>query len=384
MTLYILSYVNYSSMHKDLIREIRSYVINDEQLFFEQVCRQWKTNGIHSDEYMDILTSNRSMSQLIEIMENAEIGCKETVVNRLALQGDIKTLSCLNDQFDFVKKSECGINFAARGGSLETIRWFQGQGANTTDSTCNNAAMGGNIDIIYTLREEGIDSRKMAIWSIIGGKLDTLKILLSEGYPLSSNTIGHNVCLAAENNNIDIVKYLIEEKNQSCDISTYIQAASNGYVELMQYLLDDHHLPDYDDDIDIFCSAVRSKQYGIMDCLIEDGFPLNTSVTFLAAILNDLDMIKYLHLRNCPWDYSVYIGNLEIMQYAFDNSCQFDERSCHLVASSGNIPALELLHSFGCPFGESISRAYNSKQYETVLYLRSKGCPWPSNIHQLF
>jgi len=371
----------FTTMNLDTINEVRSFVPNDDQLFFEQVCKSWKSNNSHSTKSSNIITTYRSDSQILEIVPYLTIYGEEVIVKSLAFKGQLKTLMALDNTLHVTNRVVCIMDFAARGGHLDIIRWLQYKGIKIDSSTCDGAAWGGHIDIIDTLLKDGIDSRNMTLWCVIGGQLETLKTLRSYGYTIPHNRHGYTCELACEKGNVEMVKYLIEEEHQVCDIQSYIQAVTNGHVGVLKYLIENIHSPDLLNDLDIMGTAAHYRQLEILKYLIQDGFPCTEFVMHKASLGGDINIVKFLHESGCEWDSSVYTGNIEIMQYAYDEGCPFSTFSCDYAASYGDIKALGFLKDHGCPWTENtIREAYRSEEYKTVKYLRNNGCPWPAGL----
>jgi len=372
-------------MDFDTINEVRSFVPDYDQLFFEQVCRSWRCNNLHSHNIPTIVTPCRSESQILEIFPYLNDCIGEKVVKELAFHGKLSTLVALDNLYGVSTSVVCAMDYAARGGHLNIIRWLQSKGVNLGASACNGAAWGGHLDLIITFEKEGVEGRDVLFWCIIGGQLETLKKLQGRGYDMIQSMCDCACEMAAEKGYVDMLKYLIEELGYFCDTSSFIQAAIYGHMDTMKYLIENKHTPSLLDDLDIIGAAVQYGQFEATKYLLEDGFPVNEFVMHQASLGGNLNIVKYLHEYGCPWDSSVYSGNLEIMEYAYEEGCPFTEYVCDFVAQRGDMKALEFLREHGCPWwSNAVTEAYDANEFETVLYLREHGCPWPENIPLLF
>lgn len=381
----ILTGIIFTKMDFDTINEIRSFVHDDDQLFFEQVCRAWSFNGLHTKGISNVVTPTRSDSQLVEVVPYLTLKMEEKVITDLAFKGRLSSIVAINNCLEIATRVPRAIHFAARGGHLDIIRWFQSKGVKIDISACNGAAWGGHMDLIFTLEKEGIESRDLLLWCILGGELEAFKELRLYGYCIPTNRRDYVCEMASEKGYLVFLQYLVEEEEYECDVSSYIQAAINGHIDIIRYLVDNLHRPDLLDDLDILGAAVQYGQFEITQYLLEDGFPVNEYIMHQASMGGNLEIVKYLHEYGCPWDSSVYTGNIEIMKYAYQEGCPLNEYACDFVASRGDITALKFLREHDCPWWENtVMAAYDACEFLTVLYLRENGCPHPDGIPVVF
>jgi len=114
-------------------------------------------------------------------------------------------------------------------------------------------------------------------------------------------------------------------------------------------------------------------------------------ILFEAGMNDNLDIVKYLHSNDYPWDARAYYfaakgGSLEILKYLHENGCDkgslkintFDVESCTKVAAqNGHFKALKYLHELGFPWNAYTMRgAAENGHLEIVKYLHENGCPW--------
>ena len=74
-----------------------------------------------------------------------------------------------------------------------------------------------------------------------------------------------------------------------------------------------------------------------------------------AAAKGDLEALKGLHAKNCPWDWRTCAnlakgGHLEVLKWAYENYCPWNSRTCAYAAKGGHLEVLKLARENGCPW----------------------------------
>lgn len=67
----------------------------------------------------------------------------------------------------------------------------------------------------------------------------------------------------------------------------------------------------------------------------------------------------------------------DVLQWARENDCPWDERSCALAARAGRLDVLKWCRSNGCRWnGSTCSFAAGAGRLEVLKWARQNGCPW--------
>ena len=79
-----------------------------------------------------------------------------------------------------------------------------------------------------------------------------------------------------------------------------------------------------------------------------------------AAGRGDLEMLKWLRAKGCPWDKwtcanAAKGGHLEMLKWLRAEGCPWDEGACAWAALRGHLEVLKWLQAEGCPWDESDS-----------------------------
>ena len=69
----------------------------------------------------------------------------------------------------------------------------------------------------------------------------------------------------------------------------------------------------------------------------------------------NLDVLKYAHENGCPWDEwtcsnAAKGGHMNVLEYAHENGCPWEEFTCYSAAKGGHLDVLKYLHENGCPW----------------------------------
>lgn len=164
-------------------------------------------------------------------------------------------------------KSSHATREAAIGGHLETLQWLLSNGYDNYYSM-RSAIEGGHLDIVQWLyQNENYHEQSMAWCAAKHGHLHVLKWLLEQPEVVmgSSLFIG-----AAYHGNVNIIEYLHEIK---CDYDRYasIIATNAGHIEFVKWLV----THGYELSPDILVSAIRAKHVHIANYLLELGIKFN-------------------------------------------------------------------------------------------------------------
>ena len=74
-----------------------------------------------------------------------------------------------------------------------------------------------------------------------------------------------------------------------------------------------------------------------------------------AAKNGHLEILKYAHENGCPWnewtcEMAAKYGHLDCLKYAHENGCPWDEEICEVAAACGHLDCLKYAHENGCPW----------------------------------
>ncbi len=109
---------------------------------------------------------------------------------------------------------------------------------------------------------------------------------------------------------------------------------------------------------DRLCSiAAAYGKLNILKYAHENEYPWNESVFSAAAENGHLDCLKYLHANRCPWSESTCStaarnGHLDCIKYLHENRCPWDEGTCYQAAGNGHLDCLKYAHENKCWWGK--------------------------------
>ena len=97
---------------------------------------------------------------------------------------------------------------------------------------------------------------------------------------------------------------------------------------------------------------------------------------------NELNVLKYISKfknlsTNRICEISSLKGNLEILKWARENNCPWDESTCSHAARGGHLEILKWARENGCPWDENTcSYAAFGGHLEILKWARANDCPW--------
>ncbi len=156
------------------------------------------------------------------------------------------------------------------------------------------------------------------------------------------------------NNNLEFIKEIINK--YIIDINTIVQSLTKDNVQCVKYLLDSKRT-----------NLIDNKKAHLDDLIYayENGCKFNSFHYSIATEYNSLECFKFIHKCGILFDehvsiYAAYFGwrlqakssqrldHLEILQYAHENGCEWDERTCSAAAENGHLKCLKYAHQNGC------------------------------------
>ncbi len=241
---------------------------------------------------------------------------------------------CFYNGFDINQKLNCGMTIlqvaVMLNPNLEIIKYLIDKGADWKLLTDN-----GN-----TLIHLAVENSTVEVLRYV------LELFENNNFNLSEEKQQKLLFLAAENNpNVEVLKYLIEEKNGKTNIedkdgaTLLYYAAKNSSIEVLKYVLEQHFYEDINKrdskGLTPLCyAAIKNPNPEVLDLLIGNGadwhmVPENSSLLSLAVIQNTKEVVSYI-----------------IKKHLFDNiNKQDDEGYTALLYALENNPDLSVTKS---------------------------------------
>ena len=230
---------------------------------------------------------------------------------------------------------------------------------------------------------------------------DMKKIVWTGNIPVMS--------FAARNGNLEMLEWL--QKHQCpLDLKTFSKAARGCHVHVLYWLQVSYGWNASDRTCEAIVSTGRSD---ILQWALEKGCPWDARCAYTIArhghtdmfhwILNSdresfpidmgslcsgaafgghLELLQFAREKECSWDErtckcAVRTGKLEILQWARENGCPWDARTCEAAARYGHLQILQWAREKGCPWDEFTCEAAARYGHLQILqWAREEGCPW--------
>jgi hypothetical protein len=136
------------------------------------------------------------------------------------------------------------------------------------------------------------------------------------------------------------------------------------------------YLLNYCDNIDKMCLKYTNKFYN-------KNIKNNSKITSVLLTKNGyLNVLRWARENGCPFDedictYAAQNGHLEVLKWLRENNCPWNEYTCANAACNGYLEILKWLRENKCPWDEStIAFAVCNRQLEVLKWARANGCPW--------
>jgi hypothetical protein len=237
-----------------------------------------------------------------------------------ATAGDVAVLSWLQQQAAVVFTVRTGTAAAAAGHSA-ALQVLHDAGCPLDVSACTAAAKRGDSDMFKWLNSKGVrwQTNVAAVYAAAGsGNVQLLIWVRQHVADIMQQFILHDLAMtsAVLNGKLDMCKYL---QSEGCPVSTSSAAAAAAVnrLDILQWM----------------CSAGAVLTADVMKC---------------AALGAHLNICKYLHTQQCPWDATVCSADYETAKWLIDSGCPWQyTQAGQTAALSGSTKLLELLQERG-------------------------------------
>lgn len=215
------------------------------------------------------------------------------------------------------------------------------------------------------------------------GYLDLLEFMVVKlDLPLPKNCIN----IAAKYGKINMLEWI--KNNNKIDYDNNIRAcnlaAEYGHLDALKWLVDnkfDKYLT-----VDTFMEAAGNGDLEVLKWLLSKGCPWNETTCIIAAGNGHLEVLKWARENDCPWDestcsFAAEMGELETLKWAREKGCPWDKNTCRVAAAGNHLEVLKWARENGCPWNEDIcSNASVNNNFELLKWARENGCPWDKRV----
>ena len=197
----------------------------------------------------------------------------------------------------------------------------------------------------------------------------------------------HISAVAAKCGHIEILKFMRSEDFNPYNYGeVWNGAASGGQLNIMQWMDQQKEDDTPREDRRAFKYAVEAGHRHIIEWLYYNEGEITEIACSVAAQKGDLSMLKWLRgfpEGGFPWnwkttEYAVISGNLEMLEWGFENNIPRNERACLAAVKHNRLEILKWLIENNCPYNLQDLRieAIKGNCLDTLEYLKSIGCTW--------
>jgi hypothetical protein len=310
-------------------------------------------------------------------------------------------------------------------GSLETVRWLVEEGG-WKEEVVQGATLGGHWDVLLWAKEQGLlspseEASEHTAACANNGNLEILKWLKTEGYPMNWKY----AVSACSGGHVHLLEWLISENPDVTASYTfhhllrgcYMASITGNHQATLFWISSNLGVPrSFSDEKKIWDCAARNGNletlnylwavfggflnFGkksqrcvmsrgdlkILDWLCKHGCVLlEAEICGIAVESRNLDLLKWARDRDCPWDEYVCMkaaetGNLEILKWAREHGCPWDKFVCIKAAETGNLEILKWARENECPWCDDLCLiSSGTGNLEVLKWVREHGSPWEKN-----
>ena len=128
-------------------------------------------------------------------------------------------------------------------------------------------------------------------------------------------------------------------------------------------------------------APIRAAKLGCLTALrnlLQRGHLDKMYICRCAAWGGHLEVLQWARENDCPWDeetcaFAAYGGHLEVLKWARENDCPWNWETCANAAEYGHLEVLQWARENGCPWNIEAVRANatNGSHLEMLEWLRS-------------
>ncbi|GFH53312.1 hypothetical protein CTEN210_09788 [Chaetoceros tenuissimus] len=403
-----------NDLPSEVIKSIFSYVGKGNYCFVAPVSKDFCFNYLtmnviedkfaHKLDYLQAIDRNKittveAASFSLELAEycffKAPEDFQRRVVNRAIREGRIDIVEMADAMGVDVKnlsRFSREIVEVARKGNLEMLKFIYGKHSNIHELeylVIETSARKDQLEVLKWLYEnEMLPDKYIDIIfgsATLGGNLEIVKWTEST---FNCRCPERHFRNAVESGNVELVKYL---KHITWCESTLCIPARIGNIELLQYLFEKGGQPLYLYQCNICTSAIENnnfeKAFEVLQWLHQHGVPWDEKTCVVSASVGNLKALKYARVNGCPWneeclEKAIHTRDLELVEYCLENGCPmgtFD--SCRLAMYDKDhdraLRMLKLLRRFSVPWSNlTCSIAAGKGNFEALKWAVFQGCSW--------
>lgn len=364
-------------------------VFDNEQLWYKLPDEIWKEiiekcleNGIHFFVSRRLITKVLAVvsKHLHKIIKQAHLELAvpdtdqfifypRTLADYCCQQGYASLLKYAIDRGSTLGSGASSV--ASQGGHLDCLKVLADHGCQFNRNILDQAARHGRLEVVEYLIENGIEPTMVSMKNaVLSGKVELVKFLNEKIKIDNYSTFGYS---AAGSGSLAMVKFI--EQYAPLEQQSVVATAHSGSVEVLQYFIDKGFTLN-DPSICTIASNLGRREY--LKLALSHGAPMDVNVMKHCARYNDVDLIRELHSRGCPWNSSAVKsaashGSFEALIYLVENGCP--------IADAPQ-PQIGITVSFGfsSDSDEATLLAARNCHLSCLKYLMERGAPWPQDI----
>lgn len=278
------------------------------------------------------------------------------------------------------------VDYAALRGNLHVIRHLVRRGSVCDAMTGLAAATGGSVDVLrYLAEEKSVPLEYACVAAARGGHVASLEFLHGTGMKMHTPAF----VAACQGGHIVAAKWLVDKLGRISMLysrDATVAAANSGKLELVILLRENAGLRLHPS----MMEAAASKGYlDLVQYLFENGCQWTPGNCICAAMRGHLEVLQYAHSKVCSLDGAGAVYHLacdhsrfrhfSVLQFLKEIGFPWGEQMISKAASCGNMELVKFLLRNDCPLGPcTCAAAAERGNLSIVKWLHEHGCPWDS------
>jgi hypothetical protein len=251
---------------------------------------------------------------------------------------------------------------ATKSGNMQLLSWLISIECVFTSNAYNGAIMNKHYGVIdWLIKIECAMCPSHILTAVNTCSLEMVQFLCERNFPLCQGSI----MSAIEKNEIEMLKRLIQYNSKLPDDEKIIfniiyckKAAYCGHLEILKLF----HQMGCPFDEKVISTAAGEGHFEIVKYLRGNGCPWDEDTFTVAVGTQKMDLLEYLYRNGCPYDENATnsaadAGNLNILKWLVEElNCPIDDDSeedvIQCATRSGNLDIIKYLHERDCRIDE--------------------------------
>ncbi|EGG24530.1 hypothetical protein DFA_02773 [Cavenderia fasciculata] len=306
---------------------------------------------------------NATLSTLKELLVwSPDFEPSPELMDHVSFIGNIDILQYLHTRYPDIVCSVNAMDLACQAGKLDVVKFLHfNRLEGCTKRAMDRAIENNHQDIITFLKE----NRTEGASKIMTTKKESQTTITTTTTESSSSSSLTGIANEKEGNLEEFKRLLKEQEEEGGEVEltkkttekTLLLAASKGNIDIVKYIIENKLGKGEVRDTKIMEEAFRGEHWQVVELLLEHGWELGMEEIHMAVIKGNLSWVQRIYPtligNNVPWktvDDAAAYGHLDILKFFYSEGFRLcrqvdPHNGMALAAENGHLACVEFIHS---------------------------------------